>query len=56
MPSPKKYKKITGLFERATGGTDKFLNACWDTKYLATTDLDRARHEFRRLAKQTLAS
>ena len=56
MPSPKKYKKIAGLFERATGGTDKFLSACWDTKYLATTDLDRARHEFRRLAKQTLAS
>ncbi len=56
MPSPKKYKKIAGLFERATGGTDKFLDACWDTKYLATTDLDRARNVFRSLAKQTLAS
>ncbi len=56
LPSPKKHKKIAGLFERATGGTDKFLDACWETKYLATTDLDRARNEFRRLAKQTLAS
>ena len=56
MPSPKKYHKIAGLFERATGSTDKFLDACWDTKYMATTDLDRDKREFRRSAKQTLAS
>jgi len=56
MPSPEKYEKLTGLFERATGGTNKFLDACWDTKYLATTDLVQARHKFRHLAKQTLAN
>lgn len=56
MPSPKKYEKIAGLFSRATGGTDKFLDACWDTKYLATTDLDQARNKFRRLTRQTLAN
>jgi len=56
MPSPEKYQKIASLFERATGGTNRFLDACWDTKYLATTDLDQARNKFRRLAKQTLAN
>jgi len=56
MPSPEKYEKLTGLFERATGGTSRFLDACWDTKYLATTDLDQARNKFRRLVKQTLAN
>jgi len=56
MPSPEKDQKIAGLFERATGGTSRFLDACWDTKYLATTDLDKARNKFRRLVKQTLAS
>ncbi len=56
MPSPEKYEKLAGLFGRATGGTDKFLSACWDTKYLATTDLDQARNQFRRLTKQTLAN
>ena len=55
MPSPEKYEKLTGLFKRATGGKSKFLAACWDTKYLATTDLDQARDKFRSLAKQTLA-
>jgi len=56
MPSPEKCERLTGLFERATGGKSKFLDACWDTKYLATTDLDRARNRFRRLVKQTLAN
>ncbi len=56
MPSPEKYEKLTGLFERATGGTNKFLDACWDTKYLATTNLVQARNKFRRLVKQTLAN
>jgi len=55
MPSSEKYEKLTGLFERGTGGTNRFLDACWDTKYLATTNLDQARNKFRRLAKQTLA-
>ena len=55
MPSPEKYEKLTGLFERATGGKSKFLDACWDTKYLATTDLKQARNKFRRLVKRTLA-
>lgn len=56
MPSPEKYERLTGLFERAAGGKSKFLDACWDTKCLATTDLDWARNRFRRLVKQTLAN
>ncbi len=56
MPSSDKYERITSFFERSTGGTSRFFDACWETKYLATTDLDQARNKFRRLAKQTLAS
>ncbi|MHA1935181.1 MAG: hypothetical protein ACW97A_07855 [Candidatus Thorarchaeota archaeon] len=52
MPVPEDYRRLGGLFQKATNRTLPFLNKCSDTKYLAVNDFTQAKNEYLELALQ----
>lgn len=52
MPIPEDYRRLGGLFQKATDRTKPFLKKCSDTKYLAVNDFLQAKYEYLELALQ----